>query len=391
MLLQPDKLRDELGETAFSFRGYNVTNLGRTPELLAHPEFGSTVEQALREGSALASDVLGKHVDLVERVRHCRETRDLSTYAEDVALVVSVEFAQLRILESRFGIAFTDARMAFGYSLGEAALVIAAGMFGKELLRIPIALAEDSVALAKDTTMGVLFSRATPLDVSLVQEICQKINLMGNGVIGISTFLSPNCVLLLGQRDTIDHFRTIMAKLLPKTTTLRKNPHRWPPIHTSITWQKAIPNRAAVMLQTTPGGMSDPPLSIISGVTGKDSYTAQTARDLMHRWVDHPQHLWDQVVQVLASGVKTVVHVGPDPNLIPATFKRLSDDVRGQLNGHSPGKIGLRVVSHMVRRPWLASLLPANAILLRAPLLRHVNLEDWLLDHACVTSTTLVA
>jgi hypothetical protein len=25
---------------AFAFRGYNLTNLGRTPELLAHPAFG---------------------------------------------------------------------------------------------------------------------------------------------------------------------------------------------------------------------------------------------------------------------------------------------------------------------------------------------------------------
>jgi [acyl-carrier-protein] S-malonyltransferase len=334
----------------------------------------------LREGSALCSDVIGRPVDLVDRVRHNRETRDLSTYAEDVALVVSVELAQLRILESRFGIAFTEATMAFGYSLGEAGLLIAAGMFGKDLLRIPIALAEDSVALAHDTTMGVLFSRGTTLDAEVVHELCTKVNFLGQGVIGISTILSPNCVLLLGQRNTVDQFRTMMAKYFPKTTTLRKNPHRWPPIHTSITWQKAIPNRAAVMLQTTPGGMEDPPLTIISGVTGKASYSAGSGRDLLHRWVDHPQQLWEQVVQVLSAGVKTVVHVGPDPNLIPATFKRLSDDVRGQLNGHSPGKVGLKVVSHMVRRPWLARLLPANAVLLRAPLIRHINLEDWLLE-----------
>jgi len=35
-----------------------------------------------------------------------------------------------------------------------------------------------------------------------------------------------------------------------------------------------------------------------------------------------------------------------------------------------------------VRRPWLASVLPTEASLLRAPLVRQVNLEDWLIENA---------
>jgi hypothetical protein len=36
----------------------------------------------------------------------------------------------------------------------------------------------------------------------------------------------------------------------------------------------------------------------------------------------------------------------------------------------------------MVRRQWLAHLLPAQAVLLRAPAVEQINLEDWLLDQA---------
>ena len=86
------------------------------------------------------------------------------------------------------------------------------------------------------------------------------------------------------------------------------------------------------------------------------------------------------IYRTLAAGVETVIHVGPGPNLIPATFKRLSEDVRGQLAGRSPASLGLRTVSCMVRRPWLAKLLPSCAALLRAPFIQHVILEDWLLD-----------
>ncbi|MFP6695074.1 MAG: hypothetical protein VB875_18765, partial [Pirellulales bacterium] len=73
-------------------------------------------------------------------------------------------------------------------------------------------------------------------------------------------------------------------------------------------------------------------------------------------------------------------HVGPQPNLFPATFKRLSDNIQSQLAGSSPGSLGLRFVSGMARRQWLSAILPSSTALLRAPFLRHVILEDWLLS-----------
>jgi [acyl-carrier-protein] S-malonyltransferase len=36
----------------------------------------------------------------------------------------------------------------------------------------------------------------------------------------------------------------------------------------------------------------------------------------------------------------------------------------------------------MMQRPWLASVLPARASLLRAPFVEHIILEDWLLENA---------
>ncbi len=375
-------LAEGLRTSAFVFRGYNTTNLGRTPELLEHPTYGPVVEDYLLQGSDVCSRIIGKPVDLVGRIRRREETRDLSTYAEDIALIVSVSLAQMRILDEQFSIPMRQARLAFGYSLGEASALIAAGTFGMDLLRVPIALADDSVELARDVTMGVLFSRGSALDSDTIQRICLEINREGDGIIGVSTILSPNCSLLLGQRHTIDRFQAQLKKQFPPGISLRKNPHRWPPLHTPITWQKAIPNRAAVMLHSIPGGMSAPPLSILSGALGKVAYTAHNSRDLLHKWVDHPQQLWEQIIQVLNAGVRTVIHVGPEPNLVQATFKRLSDAVLGQMNGHSAVSLGRRFMSRMVRRPWLAHLLPSAAILLRAPIIRHITLEDWLLDEA---------
>ena len=160
---------------------------------------------------------------------------------------------------------------------------------------------------------------------------------------------------------------------------LRKNDSRWPPLHTPIVWQRAIPNRAAVLMQTLPGATPPPQPPVLSLVTGKFSYTDLSCRDLLAQWVDHPQRLWDAVYETLALGVEVVVHVGPEPNLIPATFHRLSDNVRGLLAERSLSGIGLRAMQRAVRRPWLAKLLPQRSALLRAPLVEHVVLEDWLL------------
>ena len=118
---------------------------------------------------------------------------------------------------------------------------------------------------------------------------------------------------------------------------------------------------------------------MISLVTGQPSYNDYNSREILNRWIDHPQKLWEVMVELLSSGVELIVHVGPDPNLVPATFKRLSDNVAAQMQRRSLNSLGLRAVSGMMRRPWLTKLLAARAALLRAPLVSHIILEDWLL------------
>lgn len=367
--------------SAFAFRGYNIANLGRTPELLEHPRYGPTVAAVLDEISQVAAAHLSRHVDLTARIRLRQETKDLTTYAEDLALIVAVELAQLRLLKDFFGIELGQAKLAFGYSLGEAVALMAAGVFEMQhLLRAPLMVADELAALGRDVNMGVVFSRGRALDELTVKRLCLQLSQEGQGTIAISAHLSPNALILLGQNGTVDRFQTAMRGVLNGHTHLRKNQHRWPPVHTPITWQRGIPNRGAMLLETMPGGFHAPSIPILSSTDDRASYDDHNSRELLHRWVDHPQRLWSLLYRTLAAGVDTVIHVGPDPNLVPATFRRLSEDVRGQLNGFSPGSLGLRAVSHLVKRPWLAQVLPSSAALLRAPQVRHVILEDWLLE-----------
>ncbi len=371
-----------ISSTALAFRGYNVTNLGKTPELLKHSAYGPTVAQFLKQASEICADVTHCKVDLARRVRK-RQNTSLRTYAQAISLVVGTELAQVRLLEEFFGVSLTDVQLAFGYSLGEVAALVAGGVYDMETALTPLlVLAKDAAELASNVTMGVLFSRGPALDCDAVRRLCLEISNCGRGVIGVSSYLSPNTVLLLGQGRTVDRFKRMMHGVLAKPVHIRKNPNRWPPMHTPLVRQRNISNRAGVMLDTAKGGFTAPVPPVLSCVTGDASYNDYNSRELLVRWIDHPQRLWDVIDKVLAAGITTIIHVGPEPNIIPATFNRLCNNVTAQLSGYSLSGFGLRAISHIVRRPrpWLTSLLFSDATLLRAPFVEQIILEDWLLQ-----------
>lgn len=372
-------LRKSLDSTAFAFRGYNTTNLGRSAELLAHPRYGPIFERYLREASGICIRA-GTRCDLVERVAQERES-SIETFGEDIGLIIATSLAQLECLRTFFGVDYAACRMGFGYSLGEITALVASGVFQcEDALHPLVTMADECAQLAEGVTMGIVFSRGPALDVDAVQRLCLKITAAGRGTIAVSSFLSPNTVLVLGQGDTVDRFREALSTHFAFPPHLRKHHGPWPPLHTPIMWQRNIPNRAAVMLQTTAGGFQAPVPPVLSLVTGKASYNDYNSRDLVHRWLDHPQRLWDAVCEVLGAGIDIVVHVGPAPNLVPATFKRLSDNITSQLSRRTLNSLGLRAMSGVANRPWLAKVLSTRMSLLRAPYVLHVILEDWLLE-----------
>jgi [acyl-carrier-protein] S-malonyltransferase len=376
--MNPRELAEALPKAVLSLRGYNVTNLGRSGELLAHPAYGPTVRLHLAALSGPASDLAHRQIDLVARVEANEETT-LASYSDAIALILAMQLAQLELLKEHFGIDYRGAQFSFGYSLGEIAALVAGGVIdAPTALTIPLTLADDCVALAEDVTLGVVFTRALELPLEDVRRICLDINAQGKGVIGISSHLAPNSVLLLGQGETLDAFVNRAQGIVPERIHLRKNEHKWPPLHTPIVWERNIPNRAARLMHTLPMLAEVPRPNVLSLVTGHFSYAATTTRDLLHRWVDHPQRLWDAVYATLANGAKVVIHAGPAPNIVPATFTRLHDNVVAQL----AGSLGLRALSVAARRKWLARLLPERAALLRAPGIQQVILEDWLLENA---------
>ena len=376
--MQPTATLPRWSETVLAFRGYNVTNLGRTEELLCHPTYGPITRCSLDSVSRIAADLLHRPVDLTTQVREGRETT-LETYGEALALILAVQSAQLTVLRDCWRGDWKSARFSLGFSLGEIGAAIASDVLQLEaVLAILLPLADDCVKLARDVTLGVVFTRSRELPLDEVRRLCLAVNYQGRGVIGVSAQLAPNSLLLIGQFDTLDRFMAQAKESLNVRIHLRKNDHKWPPVHTPIVWQQHIADRAAQQMHTMPVNSAAAVPRVFSLVTGEYGYSGLTARQLLHDWIDHPQRLWDGIYEILASGATTVLHVGPAPNIIPATLNRLSADVTSQTQDSR----SLWALSAAVRRQWLLRMLPLRAALLRAPLLKQIVLEDLLLDGA---------
>jgi [acyl-carrier-protein] S-malonyltransferase len=379
----PLDIRKRIRSTAFAFRGFDVENVGRSVELLDHPVYGEIVARVLAEASELCSEAIHARVDLESHIRAGART-SLDFFPQDVATIVAMELAQMTVLEESLGIPARDARLSFGYSIGELSALVWSDVFTLEqLLPVPLGLCVDCVELANDLTMGVLFTRGPALPMDEVERLCRGISSEGHGLIGPSAFLSPNTALILGQGGTIDRLDETKGSLLTHKShkvLLRRNANRWPPLHSPLVWQKHIPDRTAMALYKTSGGERRPTPTLLSCVTGEASYDVENTREILTDWTDHPQRLWDVIDRTLAMGVETVIHVGPRPNLIPATFNRLGNNVKGHLGNKYMQMIGRGVASGLSRNTWLTRLLPSRTSLLRAPFLTHVILEDWLLE-----------
>ena len=372
-----EQLAKGLGKSAFAFRGYNATNLGRTPELLRHPRYGHIVEKYLQRASDICTDVMKFPVDLAQRVRLEKEAT-LKEYHESIALIVTMELAQLEILETFFDISLTDANMMYGFSLGELTALTAGGVLTlDDALKIPLMMSRDAAELADDVTLCVLFSRSGKfIPRKNVHRLCAEINAEGNGVIGVSTFLAPNSMLLIGQKDTVQRLKERKGEITTERISVRLNDDKWPPLHTPIVWQRNITDRAQFLMHTIEGGFTAPTTPLFSMATGDFSYDGDNTRDVVAQWIDKPQLLWEAVDATLARGVETVIHIGPQPNIIPATFGRLAANVALLTKDRLP----MHTLSRIVQYGWLSAVLPKRTNLLRAPGIVHVTLEDWLLQ-----------
>ena len=223
---------------------------------------------------------------------------------------------------------------------------------------LPLSLADECVAMAADTTLGVVLTRSQAIDLGLVDRLCLEINQAGRGVIGVSSILAPiRCCCSARATRSTGSSRGPRSVLRARRTS--RTDQKWPALHTPIIGSGRSSNRAAERMHTLPMSRAAKP-RIFSLVTGDYAYTATNARELLNRWIDHPQRLWDAVYETVSSGATTVIHLGLDPILTPP---RSAGSART-----SPAKCRTAVAagSRGGAAAVAARLLPQRAAMLRA-------------------------
>ena len=134
--------------------------------------------------------------------------------------------------------------------------LVSGGVFTLEqLLPVPLGCATTLRRAAPDTTLGVVFSRGPAIALKDVQDLCTAVSSEGRGMVGVSSYLSPNTVLVIGQGDTLDRLEKRDARLpAGRRRCSAARPTSSRRLHTPLVWQRNLPNRAAVALYKIGGG-----------------------------------------------------------------------------------------------------------------------------------------
>ena len=189
---------------ALAFRGYNVTNLGRTPELLDHPAYGATMRRYLDRGSEICAEIIRLYgplsrADITRPLLNAIQTIELMSkllWLVAAALVGSVVY--LSALERTRDFAVlkavgTSSRALFGGLAVQASLVaLAAAIVGigvafvlvpnfplpiemsrGDYLALPVITGEKSEAESFPGAVKTLCIEAMVQDRKSIQAICQ--------------------------------------------------------------------------------------------------------------------------------------------------------------------------------------------------------------------------
>ena len=292
---------------------------------------------------------------------------------------MAIESIQLALLRELFNVNYFDASFSFGFSLGEIGAVIAGGVFDlNSALEVLLPLADDCVALARDATLGVLFTRSRELALDDIRRLCLEVNQEGRGVVGISAQLARTRCSSLANK-----IRSIVLWLGPKTRS-------------TYTFIFARTITAGLRSTRRSCGKSKSPTGPPSGCTPCRSFMQRRAARLFAGHRQLRLHAGQTPANCSANG--STIHSDSGMPFMKRWFPASQPCYTSalgrtlfllRLSVYSANVISqtqesrsLRALSAAVRRLWLRRLLPHRAALLRAPFIKHVILEDWLLDNS---------
>ena len=84
-------------------------------------------------------------------------------------------------------------------------------------------MSKDAADLMDNVTLCFIFPLRKTYPSKNVHRLCEEINAEGDGVIGVSTHLAPNSMLLIGQNDTVESLKDRKAEITKERISVRIN------------------------------------------------------------------------------------------------------------------------------------------------------------------------
>ncbi len=293
-----------MSKFAFVFPGQGTHYVGMGMELAdRYPQARAVFDQA--------SEVMG--MDIGRLCRHGPDGELVKT-ENSQPTIHTTSLAILKVVE-HYGF---SARVAAGFSLGEYAALVYAGV-----LRF-----EDTVGLVRQR--GLFMQAAVPqglgkmclisgLDRAAVEQIIEDARTATGGLIECSNFNCPGQIIVAGQARAVDHAAVLANSRGAPTNYLKVSG----PFHTSLL--RGAGQQLHELLSTLRLGKFDK--KVPSNVTAQYYTDQDDIRQLLDEHVYKAVRWEESVATMLNDGVDTFVEIGPKRSL--TTYNEVTARARG--------------------------------------------------------------
>ena len=226
---------------------------------------------------------------------------DLQLTKNTQPAILTVSYSIFKVMKEKFGFNLDEIQFLAGHSLGEySALVCSESLkFGDALylLHERGKFMQEAVPVGKGNMIAVLGS-----DLSTINDLLKSIN-NEEGVCEIANDNATGQIILSGDKNKVDYFKTILKKNNIKSIPLKVSA----PFHCSLMKPAAEKMREKIDNVT----FNKPSKNIVSNVTAQSESDPKKIKNLLVEQIYSTVRWRESIINISDKGIKKYVEIGP--------------------------------------------------------------------------------
>ena len=226
---------------------------------------------------------------------------DLQLTKNTQPAILTVSYSIFKVMKEKFGFNLDEFQFLAGHSLGEySALVCSESLkFGDALylLHERGKFMQEAVPVGKGNMIAVLGS-----DLSTINDLLKSIN-NEEGVCEIANDNATGQIILSGDKNKVDYFKTILKKNNIKSIPLKVSA----PFHCSLMKPAAEKMREKIDNVT----FNKPSKNIVSNVTAQSESDPKKIKNLLVEQIYSTVRWRESIINISDKGIKKYIEIGP--------------------------------------------------------------------------------